>query len=260
MHLFGLHCNPPDMFRLRILGQIYLCLLTAAAAAGQNATAQNPSTPASLADLEKAVQNRTAEWDRLAQNLELSLIRLLPCDPKIAASITAVNRASGARITAVAAYLEAANHQAELQANAARQVLASAQGLGTDLAAEKSGMAPERAAVDGLIVNLNQSLQRRPSLSAPADGLKQVLADQQQRADAVDSSASHAAAASMDLADLVMQLDARRSAWSGVQSAFQGEAVRWNAYYAARLARAQTECNITRGLTPPKPAPQGKQK
>ena len=65
------------------------------------------------------------------------------------------------------AYLEAANRQALLQTTSAKQVLASAQALGTDLAAEKSDLAPERAGLDGQISNLAQSRSAAPLSPSP---------------------------------------------------------------------------------------------
>ena len=248
------------MIRPRTIWQVYLCLFTAGFAAAQNQSGAPPavSAPPALAALEQTVKDRTVEWNRLAQSLEGSLVRLLPCDPKIAASITEVTKASDARTAAIAAYLDAANRQAQLQAGAAKQVLASLQGLDVDLAAEKSDLAPERAGLDGQLANLSQSVQHRASLAAPQDGLKQIVALQQQRSDAVDAAVSHADASATDLADVVMQLQARQAALNELQTAFGTEAARWSAYYATRLARAQTECSISKGVEPAAAPPAGK--
>ena len=57
------------------------------------------------------------------------------------------------------------------------------------------------------------------------------------------------------LRDLVTKFDARDAALRDESVAFEAERARWNGYYAARLARAQTECSITQiGARP-----QGKQ-
>lgn len=229
-----------------------VCLSLAALAAAQDAAA-----PTALPALEQMLKDRTAEWQKLSENLEPSLNRLLPCDPKIAAAIAEVGRASDARIGAVEAYLQAANRQAALDVSAAKQVVASAQTLGVDLAAEKSDLAPERAGLDGMLASLTQSAQRRASLAVPQDALKQILAVQQERSDAVDSALGRADGAAAALIDLIGQLQTRQVAWADVQSAFAAEGIRWREYYAARLARAQTECTITRG---PAPASRGKQK
>jgi hypothetical protein len=240
------------MIRPSTAGRVYLCLLTAAFASAQNqgAATQTASAPPTLASLEQNVKDRTVEWNRLAQSLEGSLVRLLPCDPKIAASINAVIKASDARTAAIAAYLSAADRQAQLQASAAQQVLASVKGLDVDLGAEKSDLAPERAGLDGQLANLTLSVQRRASLTAPQDALKQIVALQQQRSDAVDAAVTHADASAADLADVLMQLQARQAALAELQTAFGTEATRWHAYYAARLARAQMECSISKGIVP----------
>lgn len=244
--------------RLISSGLMASCLLSSAVIKAQNAGAAGGAASTSLAPLEQAVKDRTAEWIQLSQNLDSSLIRLLPCDPKVAASLAAVSKASEARVAAVAAYVQAANRQAQLQANAAKQVAASAQAIGTEFAAEKSDLAPERSGAEGQLANLTQSMQRRAALAAPEDSLKQVLTSQQQRSDAIDSAVSRADQANVALANLVMQLQARQAASDGVQTAFEAEGARWSAYYSARRARAQMECAITKGT--PAPAAKGKQK
>jgi len=231
---------------------VCLCLLTAATAAAQNTPA-----PSTLAALDQTVKDRTTEWNKLSQALEPAINRLLPCDPKVAADIAEVIKASEARIAAIASYLGAASRQAALQTTAVRQVATSAQGLGADLAVEKSDLAPERAGLDGQLANLTQSAERRGSLAAPQDALKQVEAVQKQRSDTVDSAVGFADTAGPALADLMVQLQARQTAWTDVQTAFEAEGTRWNAYYAARQARAQIECTISRG---PDPVAKGKQK
>ena len=198
---------------------------------------------------------RTAEWSRLAQNLDPALVRLLPCDPKVATSITEVSKASDARVAAVTAYLESAIGEAQRQTEGARQVLTSAQALSGDLSAEKSDLVAERAGLDGQIANLTQSSASRGSFSIPGETLKQTLALQQQRSDTIDSATAHGQAAGSALSDLIVQLQARQTAWADVRTAFETEAARWTAYYAARQARAQMECSITKGSAGPSKTP-----
>lgn len=241
---------------------VCVCLLTVGFAFVHVAWAQSaPSSPApTLASLEQNVKDKTAEWDQLAQNLDPTLVRLLPCDPKAAAAIAEVIKASEARVAAVSAYLDAASRDALLQTNGAKQVLASAQALNPDVAAEKSDLGPERTGLDGQIANLTQSASSRASLAVPSENLKQILAIQQQRSDTVDSATMHDAAAVTALSDFVMQLTARQSAWTDVHSAFDAEASRWAAYYSARQARAEMECTITKGtaaVPATKAAPRG---
>jgi hypothetical protein len=238
---------------------VCICVISAATAAAQDASA-----PPSLAALQKTAEQKTAEWNRLAANLEASILPLLPCDPKVPAAILQVNRASDARVTAVAAYMEAASRDALLQAEAAKRVLASAQSLGGDLAAEKSDMAVERAGVDGQIANLAQSGQRRASagspLTAPQDALIQISSVEELRSATLDSATSHIDPALAAVRDLAAQLEAREVAWKDVQTAFEMERARWNAYYTARLARSQAECTVTKGPASATPRAQGKQK
>lgn len=246
---------------LCVLGAV-LCLIGGGAAA-----AQETSPPASLGApgldaLQQTVKRKTEEWTKLAQDLDPALIRLLPCDPKVAAAITEVTNASDARLAAIADYLAAANRQAQLQADAAKKVLASAEALGPDLGAEKSDLAPERAGVDGEIANLTLGAQRRASFTPAQDALKQISTMEQQRSDTLDSAMGRVDPAAAALGDLIVQLQARQAAWKGVETAFDAERSRWSGYYAARLARAQTECTITKATAPPRPAGKqtGKQK
>jgi hypothetical protein len=249
---------------------VCFCAVMAVFTAAQSAA--QTSGPASLAALAQTAQQKKADWDRLAQNLDTSILALLPCDPKAAAAITEVSKASEARVAAMAAYLQEAGRQAALQAAAARTVLASVEPLGPDLAIEKLDLAQEQLGVNGQIAALSNPSadasagasangaggQRRPSFSGVQDALRQIMAQEQQRSDAVDSATRRADLAAGAMRDMVTQLVAREAALKEAQAAFETEGSRWTAYYTARLARAQTECNVTKGVVaaPPK---QGKQ-
>jgi hypothetical protein len=223
----------------------------------QNA-AQSPPPSASLMELLQTVQQKTADWEKLAQSLDTSILALLPCDPKVTAAITAVRKASEARVSAMAAYLQEADRQAALQIASARSVLASVEPLGPDLAIEKVDLEQEQLGVNGQLAALTDSGNRRPSFTAAQDVLRQITALEQQRSDAVDSAASHAGEAAAAVRDTIAQMVAREAALKDAQAAFAAESIRWNAYYAARQARAQTECNVTKGMVAPA-RPAGKQ-
>ena len=96
---------------------LWLCAFTAVAALAQEAPA-----PGSLAALEADARQKTAVWQKLAQQMESSVARLLPCDAKAAATITAASRASEVRLAASAAYLQAAEQQASRETAGARRV------------------------------------------------------------------------------------------------------------------------------------------
>ena len=195
----------------------------------------------------------------LAQGLSALIRPLLSCDPKVAAAITAVGQASDARIAAISAYFLEASRQTGLQTASARRLLASVQPLGSDLAAEKADLVREQLDVSGQIAALSESGQRRPSFNGAQDALRQISALEQQRASAADSGISHDDAAWAAARSLLSKLEAREAALQDAQAAFEAESSSWRAYYAARLVRAQTECQVTKGVIAPV-QPQGKQK
>src|SRR5215475_4795430 len=102
---------------------VLLCIFAA------GAFAQSAPEPGSLAALEATARQKTSDWEKLAQAMEPSLARMLPCDPKATATITAVSRASEARLSALSAYVQAAERQAASELAASRRVLASAQSM-----------------------------------------------------------------------------------------------------------------------------------
>ncbi|HEY1755281.1 MAG TPA: hypothetical protein VGG72_07780 [Bryobacteraceae bacterium] len=206
------------------------------------------------------MKQKTADWDALARGLDASIQHLLPCDPKAAAAITEVSKASEERIAALSAFLHEASRQASLETAAARRALALVEPLGADLATEKLDVAQEQSGVSAQIATLTDSGQQHPSLKGPEDTLRQIAALEQERSGAVDSGISHSDAASAGVRGLIAQLEAREAALQGAQAAFDAEGGRWSAYYAARLARAQTECAVTRGVILPPTQPQGKPK
>ena len=64
------------------------------------------------------------------------------------------------------------------------------------------------------------------------------------------------------LTRLLQAYEIRETALNGAIKAFDAERLRWNSYYAARLARAQLECSVTNPAAaaakaspaPPKPS------
>jgi hypothetical protein len=102
----------------------------------------------------------------------------------------------------------------------------------------------------------------RPVFNGAQDGLRRIVALEQQRAGSEDSGIAHFSSAATSLRDLVSLLQDREKFAKETQAAFESEGSSWGAYYAARLARAQTECAITKGVPAVSPVrpPQGKQK
>jgi hypothetical protein len=236
-----------------------VCLAVMAVSAAAQDAVPGTSGPVALAVLEQTARQRTAEWEKLEQSLDSSIKPLLPCDPKAAAAIAAVSKASDARIAALAAYLHEKGKQASLQTASTRRVLESVQSLRADLSVEKSDLAQEKLGVNGQIAELAGTVtgsgQRGPSFAGPQDALRKIESLQRQRSDAADSGIGQSEASLGPLRDLVAQLQTRDEGLKAVQAAFETENVRWSAYYAARLGRAQTECAVTAPA-----AAQGKQK
>jgi hypothetical protein len=240
-----------------------LALLFAGTAWSQDAapSASGPAAPSVLSVLEQAARQKTATWQKLAQGLDASILQLLPCDPKATAAITEVSKASEARGAAVIDYLQETGKQAALQTAAARRALLSIQPLGAEFSEEKADVAQEQAGVSGQAAGLmaaSGGAQPKPAFSGAQAGLQRIAALQKQRSDAADSGVNHAVPAAFAVQELVSQLESRESSIKATRAAFETESARWSAYYAARLARAQTECAATKGF--PAAKPQGKQK
>jgi hypothetical protein len=235
---------------------VWLCVFAAGVALAQDA-----SGPGSLATLEADARLKTASWEKLAQEMESSVSRLLPCDAKATATISAASKASEARLAAVAAYLQAAEQQASRETAAAQRALASAQALVTELATERSDVAQEQSGVDGELANLAESVKKRSTLADAQKVLQQIQTLTGQRAALAQGGQERQEAFLASVRNLVTAMGAREAALKEERIAEGAERGRWNAYYTARLARSQTECTIIRGTpaAPPR-GPQGKQK
>lgn len=229
-----------------------LCLALVAAAAAVAQSAAGPATPpGKLASLEQTARQTAAQWDQLAQGLESSLTRMLPCDPRVAAAINRVQQASAARLAALAEYLGAAGQQVSAETDAAKRELAAGETFTATVATERTHSTAEMAAAQGQRSNLADSF------GSARRALDQVVAEQRQRADLLRARLDVQASLIPALRDIVAAATTREAAWKDVMNAYEAERARWNAYYAARLARSQTECSITRtnigGAAPRKP-------
>jgi hypothetical protein len=233
---------------------LWLCVFTAAAALAQDAPG-----PGSLAALEADARQKTATWQKLAQEMELTVSRLLPCDAKAAATISTASQASDARLAAIAAYLQAAEQQASRETAGAQRVLAAAQALVTDLATEKSEVGQEQAAIDGQFLNLSESVKKRAALGDAQKVLQQIQGLSAQRAALAQGGLDRQESFLASARALAAALEAREAALKDERVAHGAERSRWNAYYTARLARTQTECSITRGPAAASKRPRGKQ-
>jgi hypothetical protein len=223
------------------------------------AVGQNPSGP-DLAALEQTAQKRNAEWESLAQDLSERMARILPCDPRYAAGITEVSRASEARLAALADYLRAVSGKAFTETASAKILLNTEERRAVEASLERADAGQEQTAVNMQSDALAQSVKQRSSLQDSQKALEQIAKMIRQRAADSEQQAGAADAGVGLLRDLVTKLDARDAALREESVAFEAERARWTAYYTARLARAQTECSITQAGQSRSPArPKGKQ-
>jgi hypothetical protein len=229
---------------------VWLWIMTAAAMA---AAQDKPPDP--LAALEQAAERRTSEWDTLAKGLELRISRLLPCDPRVRSAIEEVGRASDLRLVALQQYFQAAVARAKDQTEAVKRLLASQEALGKDADADRTDAEQEGAGIEGQLVNLAESVRRRVALAEAQQALEGLREMTRQRGAQNERRQDQAAALGTMLAAMVAAYQSRQAALEGEMSAMSAEGTRWSAYYAARLARADTECSITNPDAQARPRP-----
>jgi chromosome segregation ATPase len=236
--------------RLCVSLSVGLCVLAV------RVPAQEAPGSAYLEPFEADARQKAASWVKQAQAMESSVAHMLPCDARAMPTITAVSQASDARLAAVAAYLQAAQNEASRETAGAQRIVASAQSLVSELGAEKADVAQEHSAIDAQLAALSETVSKRAALGDAQKTLQQIQALTAQRAELAQGGLDRQQAFLTSLRNLAASLEARESALKAAQVAYEAERARWNAYYAARLARAQIECNITRA---PAPRPPGKQ-
>ncbi len=110
---------------------------------------------------------------------------------------------------------------------------------------ERADSEQERVAVDGQLADLTASVKRREGLEEALKKLTDISAITTSRVKDADDLFQLRATLDISLRDLLAAGHARQTAIQNEQAALAAEASRWTDYYAARLARAQTECSIT---------------
>jgi hypothetical protein len=250
--------------KLNIMVRIgFLWMFAALAVAAQDKAIQDKPTGL-FPSLQQNVEKRTSEWDTLANNLEVRIGRLLPCDPRVRGAVEEVSRASEARIVALTEYWLAVSAAAKTQTEAVRRLLAQEDASAADRKTEQADAEQEKVAVSAELMDLGESAKRLPSLAAAQkalDGLAQSSA--RAAAQAADRGQS-AERLGQELRELLAASQARQTAIENAMKALAAEGLRWSGYYSSRQARAQTECTITNPGGAPPAAPrtpaQGKKK
>ncbi len=204
----------------------------------------------SLAALREAAQQKTLEWDALAQDLETRIARMLPCDPRLTGAIEEVSRASEARLTALRQYLEADQARAKSDAAAAAGFISAQDTLKLELNQERAEADQERVAIEGLLVEAGESAKRSASLAEAERVLEAIAQMARQRGAQAEGQATGSDAFAGTLADLGASLKARQTALDNEMRVLDAEIPRWKEFYAARLARAQAECTVINPQAP----------
>lgn len=203
--------------------------------------------PAALPPLEQNLRTTEAAWLALARELDGKLARLLPCDPGAAAAIQEVSAASQARLRALTAYLEAAADRTAADLAFVRNVLESEQVRLTTVSAERTDTEQERAGIESQLRNIADSVRAKPALGAADQQLRHLEALVRERALLAARQAADGPGAADALGKVATALERRESALRQAAAAVRAETPRWEQYYAARLARARTECAVTGG-------------
>lgn len=211
-----------------------------------------PPSPDNLTTLEIAAQKAAAAWQVLARDLDVRLARMLPCDTRAKTAIDEVARASQARLAALDAYYDAAARDAKVRKESTKSMLAAEEARLAEATAAIAHAEESASALSKQLEVLTESIKQKPNLDSAGFALNQ---NQTAVRDGVTNSKNVAARRTPLIAalkELVSAADARDAALAEARTSFEAERARWNGYYAARLARAETECAI---ISPPTGVP-----
>jgi hypothetical protein len=214
-------------------------------------------TPSTLSEAGQTAEKRTNEWSILASNLEQRVLRMLPCDPRVRASIEEVSRASGARFLALTAYWQESAKRSNDQAESARGLIADNDARLEDWKADSADSEQEQARVEAQTSDLRETARQAVGLAAAARLLNGIS---QNMAAAVKQGVTREQASIKldgDLNEWITASQARQAAIEDELKALAAENTRYTAFYAARITRAQLECSLTgaAGNADPPPAP-----
>lgn len=197
-----------------------------------------------LSALRLTADKAAADWDALAKSLEPRIARLLPCDPNARAAVEEVSHASDARLSALAAYLKAAAAKAKDDTESAKRVLAAQAALAGGWNTERTEADQQNAAVEAQVADLKESMRKRGTLAGAEQVLSEIARMVRERASKSADLAARKDIVNVLLGDLVVAYHDRQAALEKESALLDAEAIRWSAYYTARVSRAATECSI----------------
>jgi len=222
---------------------IRFCSLCVILALARSAGAQEKPVD-SIAALRQTADKAASDWDALARGLEPRIARLLPCDPNSHAAVEEVSHASEARLAALASYLKAAAAKAKDDTESAKKVLAAQASLAGGWNAESTEAEQQGAAIEAQVADLKESMRKRGTLAGAEQVLEEIARMVKERGSKSTDLAARKEVVNALLADLVVAFQDRQTALEKQSALLDTEIAHWNAYYAARLARAETECTI----------------
>jgi hypothetical protein len=210
------------------------------------ARSQSVSPPSSedLTSLEIAAQKAAAGWQILARDLDPRLARMLPCDPRAKTAIDEVSRASQARLATLDAYYDAAAHDAKARRASVQSMLAAEEARLAETNVALAQAEQSAAALSKQLGVLTDGIRDKPNLEPASSALSQAQAPARDGVTSVRNVAARRTPLIAALRELVSAAEARDAALTEARTAFEAERARWNGYYAARLARSETECAI----------------
>jgi hypothetical protein len=209
---------------------------------------------ASLTALRQSAEHETQTWDTLAKSLETRIRGMLPCDPKIGAAVEEVNRASEARLSAFDKYFSAVLDLTMARSAQASHLLESQNKTGNGfLETEHAEGVEERAGTENQISQLEVNTGRKADLSESVSALRAVAALTDRRNLVMAQQSASGESLNESLRALATQTQAAEDAIKALGAAHANEAVRWRAYYVARLARVQAECTAINPTAAPRP-------
>jgi hypothetical protein len=221
---------------------LFLLLAVAMAADGQSADT-----------LRQTADKATADWAALAKGLEQKIATLLPCDPKSRAAVEEVSRASDARLSALSAYTKAAAAAARADAEAAKRALAEQSAISGGWNTESAEADQQRAAIESQVADLKESMRKRGSLAGAEQVLTEIAVMVKERAAKSADLAGRKDTLNSLLGELVVSFQSRQTALDNESTLLDAETAKWKTYYAARIARAVTECTVINpGVVPRK--------
>lgn len=227
---------------------VCLSILSAAVLSAQQKPAEI------LAALQDEAQEKSAAWEMLASDLESRVAHLLPCDPRVQSAIEEVSRASEARLAALSQYLEAKLTKTNVEGQAIAGIVARQEGLTGEMNTERAEAAQERAAIEAELADLTESAKQSPNLGTAQKELEKIAVDSRLRATRTEEQSRKSAALTDLFRSFSKGFQDRRTALETEMRSVTAMTASWHEYYAARLARAQTECSVINGGSPARPA------